>query len=136
MIQESPPTSPVAGLQYEMGHDIHPLPDHAPQHVPPPDGVVERVGRGLAADGGAPVGVDLGHGHRQVAPGGLPDQGPQVGDDGVPLAAVGAQLVDRRRRLGLADREGVAVDGDDVHQVAVGQQKLAQPVAAGFVSSS
>ena len=83
--------------QLKLGRNGHPLADQAPQDVAPPDGIVMRIHRSVAASVGCIRRVDLSHRHRQVAPGIFADLGAQCRDDLVPFLAVGAQVVDRRR---------------------------------------
>jgi len=132
-LAEQPPAAiGIRALQGEVGDDLDLLADQAAQHIGQPQGIVERVRRGLMAKRRAPVRIDLGDGYRQIAAGDLPDQRPQVGDDALPFRGVRQEFLDGSGAVHLAGK-GVAVDGDDVHPIAVGPQEFGHPVAAGAV---
>ena len=118
-VEQSEAALTRAADQQELRCHIHLLGDQASQHVTQPDGVVERVGRGLAADGVTPVRVELGDRHGQIPARFLLDDTPQVLHDAVPGRRIGTQFGDPGWNLVGGVWERIAVERHDVHRIAV-----------------
>ncbi len=103
------------------------------EHIRPPDRIGNRIRGSFLPGYVCPVRIDLRDGHRQFLSGVFEDFAPQGGDDLVPLKHTGIEFFFGGQRRCHRFWEWVAVNGDDIHQVAIVLQKFIDPVQAMFI---